>query len=100
IEELAAFNKTISHPLSLKIGIHRGRSIAVTLNDRLDYFGQNVNIAARIQSLADANEIYMSREMMDSPGVSDILKDHHVTPDQVQVKGVSEKLEVYRVTVK
>jgi class 3 adenylate cyclase len=27
----------------LKIGIHRGPSIAVTLNDRLDYFGQTVN---------------------------------------------------------
>ena len=27
----------------LKVGIHRGPAIAVTLNDRLDYFGQTVN---------------------------------------------------------
>ncbi len=99
IEELAAFNKNISHALNLKIGVHQGRSFAVTLNDRIDYFGQNVNIAARIQTLADANEVYISREVMDAPGVRDILKAHSVEADHVNVKGVSETLEVYRVTV-
>src|SRR5882672_8163742 len=88
-----------SQPLSLKIGVHKGRSIAVTLNERIDYFGQNVNIAARVQALADANEVYISREVMEAPGVSDILKAHHVMSDHVQVKGVSETLEVYRVTI-
>ena len=100
VEEIIAFNKTISQELNLKIGLHKGRSIAVTLNERVDYFGQNVNIAARVQALADANEIYMTREVKDAPAVSDILKAHHVVSDHVQVKGVNEKLEVYRVTLK
>ena len=100
VEEMTAFNKNISQPLNLKIGVHKGRSIAVTLNDRIDYFGQNVNIAARVQALADANEVYMSREVMEAPGVNDILKAHHVMSDHVHVKGVSEELEVYRVTIK
>jgi class 3 adenylate cyclase len=99
IEGIAAFNRTISQTLHLKIGLHQGRSIAVTLNEHIDYFGQNVNIAARVQALADANEIYMSREVMDAPGVSEVLKAHSVMSDHVQVKGVSEKLEVYRVAV-
>jgi class 3 adenylate cyclase len=48
--EIAAFNaEQADRALILKIGIHTGPAIAVTLNDRLDYFGQNVNIAARIQ---------------------------------------------------
>ncbi len=38
--------------LQIKIGIHEGPCLAVTLNDRLDYFGQTVNVAARVQSLA------------------------------------------------
>jgi class 3 adenylate cyclase len=46
IEELSRFNRTASRPLGLKVGVHRGRAIAVTLNDRIDYFGQDVNIAA------------------------------------------------------
>jgi class 3 adenylate cyclase len=33
--------------LLLKIGIHEGPCLAVTLNDRQDYFGQTVNIASR-----------------------------------------------------
>ena len=41
----------------LKIGIHRGPSIAVTLNDRLDYFGQTVNIASRVQGLASSRSV-------------------------------------------
>ena len=39
--------------LLLKIGIHEGPCLAVILNDRQDYFGQTVNIAARVQALAD-----------------------------------------------
>ena len=100
VEEMRAFNKNISQPLNLKIGLHQGRSIAMTLKDRIDYFGQNVNTAARIQALADANEVNMSREVIEAPGVSDILKSHSVMSDHVHVKGVSEKLEVYRVAIK
>lgn len=42
---MAQLNDTITTDLVIKIGIHRGRSIAVTLNDRIDFFGQEVNIA-------------------------------------------------------
>ncbi len=42
--------------LLLKIGIHEGPCLAVVLNDRQDYFGQTVNIAARVQALADSTQ--------------------------------------------
>jgi class 3 adenylate cyclase len=100
IADMESFNRNIPQPLRLKIGIHRGRSIAVTLNDRIDYFGQDVNIAARLQGKADANEVWISREVRDAPGVHAILEAHDVSPDAVHVKGVSEKLDVYRVSVK
>lgn len=38
-------------PLYLKAGMHHGPCIAVTMNDRLDYFGSVVNIAARLERL-------------------------------------------------
>ncbi len=42
----------------LEIVIHEGPCLAVTLNDRQDYFGQTVNIAARVQGriVADLRE--------------------------------------------
>src|SRR6202008_3943898 len=41
-----------SNDLVVKIGIHEGPCLAVMLNERQDYFGQTVNIAARVQSLS------------------------------------------------
>ncbi|HLA41803.1 MAG TPA: DUF5939 domain-containing protein [Aggregatilineales bacterium] len=100
LEEMQELNRNISGDLILKIGIHRGHSIAVSLNDRLDYFGQTVNIAARVQALAEPGEIYITQEVHSYPGVSDILAECTVTSDEVNVKGVREKLKVYEIAVK
>ena len=97
IDALTTFNHTISQELILKVGLHRGHSIAVTVNERIDYFGQNVNIAARVQALADANQVYITADVYTSPGVSDVLRAYQVTQDEVLVKGVSEKLLVYKI---
>jgi class 3 adenylate cyclase len=97
INALTEFNRTISQELILKVGIHRGPAMAVTVNDRNDFFGQNVNITARVQALADANEVYITADVYSSPGVSDVLTAHQVFSDEVLVKGVSEKLYVYKI---
>ena len=87
--------------LLLKIGIHRGASIAVTLNDRLDYFGQTVNVAARVQALADANEIYLTRDIYELPGVAELLKtSFSVEPRLARLRGIHEQMPVFRVMPK
>ena len=49
--EIERYNREHGEPgIILKIGAHCGPSIAVTLNDNLDYFGQTVNVAARVPS--------------------------------------------------
>ncbi len=94
---LADFNATASADLAIKIGVHRGRSIAVTLNDRIDYFGQDVNIASRIQQLAGAGEIVLSSDVFRSPEVGQLLEDLSVTEEEGIMKGVGEMIPVYRV---
>jgi class 3 adenylate cyclase len=59
--------------LILKIGIHKGAAIAVTLNERLDYFGQTVNIAARVQQPSDAGEIFISEDVHSAENVQALL---------------------------
>jgi class 3 adenylate cyclase len=81
----------------LKIGVHRGASIAVTLNERLDYFGQTVNIAARVQNLADGDEICITEDVHGAPGVADIIAPYPVTKSQAELKGVSKPMPVYRL---
>ncbi|MFN8371602.1 MAG: DUF5939 domain-containing protein [Anaerolineae bacterium] len=100
IQEMRAFNRGISHSLHLKVGIHRGHSIAVTLNDRLDYFGQTVNIAARVQGLADADEIYITQETFQGLDAAAVLENCAIQPEQVAVKGVSDTLHVHKVTLR
>ena len=46
--------------LIVKIGLHEGPCLAVMLNERQDYFGQTVNIAARVQSLSTNQEIHIT----------------------------------------
>lgn len=84
--------------LTLKIGVHNGAAIAVTLNGQLDYFGQTVNVAARVQALADAGEIYLTREVHDAPGVAALLAPLAVETKAARLKGVGQEVPVFRVT--
>jgi class 3 adenylate cyclase len=98
LREIGTFNMRLpERELILKIGVHRGASIAVTLNDRLDYFGQTVNIAARVQALADANEICLSQDVYEAPGVADLLRSFVVEPRLAHLRGVHQEMPVFRV---
>jgi class 3 adenylate cyclase len=85
--------------LVVKIGIHEGPCLAVMLNDRQDYFGQTVNIAARVQSLSTAQEIHLTAPVIESPGVADILKSARITPIQkhAALRGIADKMMVYEI---
>ena len=98
LEEIGNLNQRLQgKDIVLKIGIHKGTSIAVTLNDHLDYFGQTVNIASRVQKLADAQEIYISHDVYTYPGVQEILKGFEITPGKATLKGVQEEMQVYKI---
>jgi len=99
IEELSQFNQTASRPLGLKVGVHRGRAIAVRLNDRIDYFGQDVNIAARVQGLADVNEVCISETVIEAPGVREIVRDRAVSRSYENLKGIGQKMEIHRLAI-
>jgi class 3 adenylate cyclase len=61
--------------IALKLGAHVGPCLAVTLNGRLDYFGQTVNLAARVQGLAAANEIYLTDALYRVASAKDLVRD-------------------------
>jgi len=96
-EEIRQFNEVRQgQDIVLKIGIHRGPSIAVTLNERLDYFGQTVNIAARVQGQANGDEICMSRDVVDAAGVGDLLARFAITQQDILLKGIDRPVVVFR----
>lgn len=83
--------------LALKIGIHAGPTIAVTLNDRLDYFGTTVNVAARISDLARGTETVFTETLLDKPGVQEIIAQHTVEPFRANVRGLDQEFKNYRL---
>ncbi|AGS22382.1 adenylate cyclase family 3 protein [Rhizobium etli] len=98
LEEIERFNGEHGDPsIILKIGAHCGPSIAVTLNDNLDYFGQTVNVAARVQSLAEAGEICLSEALFSAPDVSRLLSGHRLVAFEAPLRGVEGMACVYRV---
>lgn len=85
--------------LLLKIGIHEGPCLAVTLNERQDYFGQTVNIASRVQNLAVTRAILATEPVIDYPETSKLLKESGLQPmpQQAALKGVLEEIRLYEI---
>jgi class 3 adenylate cyclase len=85
--------------LVVKIGIHEGPCLAVMLNERQDYFGQTVNIAARVQSLSTSQEIHITGPVLDAPAVATILEKQAIKPIQKQaaLRGIADKMVVYEI---
>jgi class 3 adenylate cyclase len=98
LADIERYNAEHGEPsIILKIGAHCGPSIAVTLNENLDYFGQTVNVAARVQALAEAGEICLSEALYSAPGVSKLLAGHKVVEFEAPLRGVEGSACVYRV---
>ena len=61
-------------PVSIRITIHQGKCLAVNLNSGIDYFGEAVNLTAKLQNYTDAGEIVLSKRVMDDLAVKGLLK--------------------------
>jgi class 3 adenylate cyclase len=83
--------------VALKIGIHHGAAIAVTLNDELDYFGQTVNIASRVQEMADAAEIWITEDVWRYPGVPRSLEPYPAEQRSAAFRGIGQPITVLRI---
>jgi class 3 adenylate cyclase len=97
---MAALNaRRGTEDLIVKIGIHEGPCLAVMLNERQDYFGQTVNIAARVQSLSTSQEIHITGPVIDSPAVATILAREAIKPIQKEaaLRGIADKIVVYEI---
>ena len=85
--------------LLLKIGIHEGPCLAVMLNDRQDYFGQTVNIASRVQGLADSRAIMATAPVLQNAGAGEILARAGIVvePQRRHLRGISDDLALFSI---
>ncbi|NKJ77560.1 adenylate/guanylate cyclase domain-containing protein [Rhizobium leguminosarum bv. viciae] len=89
-----------SEDLLLKIGIHEGPCLAVSMNDRQDYFGQTVNIASRVQGLAEPQVILTTEAIVGNAQVSEILRESGITSASrmEELQGIGREVRIFALS--
>lgn len=82
----------------IKLGLFSGPCYVVTANGVLDYFGQTVNIAARLQAQADSGELVVTAELAEralSQGLASgaVLRERY----EARLKGIDAPMQVARL---
>jgi len=92
---LKSFYSNKDEKIEVKIGLHSGSVLVVTLNNTLDYFGSTVNTAARIQSLSQPNQITFSELVYanNKKKIASYVKK--LQRSRNNLKGLSEDFTIY-----
>ncbi len=105
---ISTFNRrnslTGDDALLLKIGLHAGPCIAVTMNGRLDYFGSAVNIAARVEGLATGSDVILTDAIRQDPDAARVVTQiteggGELISSTARLRGLAEPVPVYRLTL-
>jgi class 3 adenylate cyclase len=101
-QTLGALNQAhaIDPPLILKIGIHYGTVIALQTTHGLDYFGQTVNLAARVQGESVGGDIVVTATLLRTLLVLQALQGLPTPqPFTARLKGIEGEVRLYRLVV-
>src|SRR5205823_4272464 len=96
-EHVGELNRDGGTPLVLKLGLHAGPCIAVTLNDRLDYFGRTVNLAARLQGQSRGGDVVISAELAGDPEVVPLLAGQAAERGEASLRGFAQPVRYLRL---
>jgi class 3 adenylate cyclase len=73
----------------------------VNLNNRLDYFGSTVNIAARLPNFSMGGEVIISEPIRNDAEVGEFLEKHakpnSLTRFQSEIKGYDQSMDLWRI---
>jgi adenylate cyclase len=84
----------------VRVGIHQGPCVAVTANDRLDYFGTTVNIASRVEHEAQGGEVAATADVCEAADGQAVLAAARVRaqPTLARLKGIDEPVRLFRIS--
>jgi class 3 adenylate cyclase len=85
--------------LGAKLGVAAGPCLAVRANDRLDFFGTTVNMAARLQAKADGGQIVITEELANHPDIYAQIAGFPRAPLKATLKGISAEQNLLAIDV-
>ncbi len=102
VEALSEFERfRVAHKhgasIGIKLGMYAGACYVVTANGTLDYFGQTVNVASRVQHLAHSGELVLEEATLEAlrPEAQALVQAGERF--EARVKGIDAPLKLVRV---
>jgi class 3 adenylate cyclase len=105
---IAAFNRDSrlggDDMLLLKLGMHVGPCITVTMNGRMDYFGTAVNLASRVEGLSQGNDLVLTDALLQDSGVASVVtqattQGARLVSFEAPLRGLREPVPVHRLVL-
>ncbi|MCX5900844.1 MAG: CHAT domain-containing protein [Proteobacteria bacterium] len=93
-QRLSDYNRTMKEKkqqIHIRIGINTGEGLV----EKADVYGDVVNVAARVESITEPDEILISAAVYDTVRTSDDILCRYAR--QTKIKGKEEPVDVYRV---
>jgi len=80
----------------IKIGVHCGPCLAVEQNEQLDYFGNMVNLAARVQNESVGRDVVLTQAIVSDATVKPLLEGLAVEPFGASLRGIKGAIPLLR----
>ncbi len=98
-QQLPSANPSLAAPLALKSSLHIGPCLAVNANDKLDFFGTTINLAARMIKHCEGGDLVVSDEIFRHPEMARFLTavPDSPRPSQVRFRGFDASHQVWRI---
>jgi len=98
-EQLGKMNSSQKVRLQLKSALHVGPCLAVNANDKLDFFGSVVNLAARLVERCEGGDLVVADEIFQREETKLFLREIQLTSvaDKQQFTGFPEPIRIWRI---
>jgi class 3 adenylate cyclase len=98
-DQVGQMNVSRKIRLQLKSALHAGPCLAVNANDRLDFFGSVVNLAARLVGSCAGDELVVADEIFRRKETQDFLREirQSAVAGQEKFTGFPEPVHLWRI---
>ena len=98
---LATANPAEGPALRLKSSLHAGPCLAVNANDRVDYFGTTINLAARMVGCSRGGDVIVADELYGRDEVTRWRENLGTSGErlEMQFRGFAESQRVWRIPI-
>ena len=95
----AAAQDSSANPLLLKSSLHVGPCLAVNANDKLDFFGTTINLAARMVECCQGGDLAISDEFHQRPETAAFIQQGGYNPQPMEIRhrGFDSPHRVWRI---